>query len=244
MPAALGVPQFADNLNGSPSAVSVTVGNGDAILVAVTVSLAFGGHTVSVADGGASYSEIGSALQDTTNQQEIRAWYKPNLASGSYSVAATIGNPVAGQTYAGICAVAVQGVTTSPLTAYGPGLKQVGPGTGTDAINSGSSQTPGASTCLVITFCQDTSTGILVPAAGTGFASAGTGWGFGGAPGMRIASKRITSGNAQGTFTAQSGGGSVTYLTQMFAFAGLGAASPSDILVAAQRHARDPLIRM
>src|SRR5262245_18631240 len=215
--ASFGTPQIAENADGSPSAVSVTVAEGGSIYVGVTVSTN-SAHTVSVSDGGDAYTELDSAVTDSTNQQQIRHWYKSNLAAGTYNVTATIGNPIVGQTFAAIVAVAINNVASNPVVAHGPGQNQAAPGSAADAITSGTAQVPTGTPCIVVSFSQDVSTGTHAPDAGSGVTSLGTGWGFGGAAAMRIQGGRLTFGIAQGTFTAQSGQGGAAYLTQMAAF--------------------------
>jgi hypothetical protein len=79
----------------------------------------------------------------------------------------------------------------------------------------------------VIGFSIDDGTGANAPDAGTGFTSAGTFWNFGfGSDSMRLESKRITSGDAQATFTATN---NVSHLTQMAVFRELQAAPPTEL---------------
>lgn len=218
----LGTAQAAVNIDGTPAAVAAVLpGADDSIYVACTVSTA-SAHSITVTDdvgGGTGWVEIGTALIDGVDLQEVRVFCKERPGAGTYNITATIGNPDPGQTYAGICAAPILETNPSMLVADGPGQLQVAPGAGTDAITSGTAQTPAGYAALVVAFGMNTSTGANAPDAGTGFASVIATWDFGlGGNSMRLVKKRITSGDAQGLLTAASGRGGDTYLTQMAVF--------------------------
>jgi hypothetical protein len=209
------------NVDGTPAAIAVTVGDNDSIWLAVTVSTA-SAHSVTVTDdidGATGWVEIGTSLVDGIDLQEVREFYKANPGAGTYTITATIGNPDPGQTYAATLGAPVLNTDPNPLVANGPGNVQVAPGGSANAINTGTAQTPTGYPALAIAIGMNTSTGFNDPDAGTGFSDRGAFWNFGlGGPSVRLEVKRIISGTAQGTFTAASGHGGDTYTNQLAVF--------------------------
>jgi hypothetical protein len=213
MPVAAGAIQSAIDADGAPSSITLTGLNvGDYIFVAGTVSTAHA-HTISPSDDkGETYTAPDGLISDSTNLQQIRAWWAKVAVAGDHVISMACTNPLAGETYCGIAACAVTGAAgTAGITANGPGQHQFAAGLGTDAVTTGTAQTPGGLPALVVALSFDDSTAINPPTEGTGFASLGTGW-FGG---LRVEAKRITSGTAQGTFTNSA---NVSTLSQMIAF--------------------------
>ena len=105
--------------------------------------------------------------------------------------------------YSAAVVMEVSGVTG---TVVGSAIqRQAAPGTGTDGVSSGNTGTLSAQPAFVLGITMNEATN-GTPAVGTGYASAGTGWDYGGGtPGGRWESKRVTSTAAVAvTFTAAS----------------------------------------
>lgn len=186
--------------------VTITVGQGSTIYVLVTNDQNPGTPTITVSDG-TSYTAIGSAVIDPGNQ-EIKAFYRPNVTAGTYTVTATYS--ISNLDARGIVAIEAAGVIAAPLGANGPGNFQSTPTTTTDAVTSGTVQTNSSSGVLIALSLLTGAAG-AAPVAGTGFTSAGTGWNVASAGNQaRVESKHVSSGNVQATFTASVNSGHCT----------------------------------
>lgn len=220
MTIALGTGVFSGNSNFSATtlSLSITGSAGDSLYIICTADLHWTqAATYDNGGGQVAATQIGSVLTDTPNGQTNTHWYVQNPGAATYTVRLNLTSGT-GNTFPGLAAWPVTGGATSGLlVANGPNQNQAAPGTGTDAITSGTAQTPSGYAALVVGFSFDSSAGANSPAAGTGFTNNGTG-SAGIEPGVRVISKRITSGTAQATFTAQAGQGGASYMTMMAAF--------------------------
>jgi len=217
---------FAGSANGTvivteSKAITISSGNHIAIFATATSS-----QTLTLTlTAGAGTITAGDTVTDTVSHQQSKSAWMVNPGTGGQTVQASVPGGTT-NAYIEINVDEVAGcVTASPVVAHGPGNYQGGPGTGTDAITSGTAQTPSAYNAFVVGYCL-TDDVTATPLAGTGYTSAGTGmhWELG-VDGCRIESKAgVTSGTVQATFTSGTGAGSDNYCTLMIVFQETGSA--------------------
>lgn len=197
----------------------IPIGVGNSVAVFATHGFDTSPWTLGISDDRSNtWTERNAPGQiDVPDNQRMQSFYiGPSVTPGDYTITGTLTGGSGGFTFFNMIALEIIGAakTGTVIAASGPGNVQANPGTGTDAITSGTAQTPAQRPCLIVATSQDTSTGVTVPDAGTGFTSVAV---WNGAS-MRTIKKRITSGNVQATFTA-TGAGTQTYVTMMMAFA-------------------------
>lgn len=214
-----------DNIN-----VNVTTSVTDELLIFWTVHNITGWTsstlTCTSAPGASpTISQIGTTVDDTGGAQGYRLYWCLAPSAGAYTF--NWATTDTGAHWLDLEAFRIQGHdTASPIAAFGNGTAagqyQHNPATTTDAVTSGTAQTPSGYNALVLGFSCDSQCG-LTPAAGTGFTSIDAGFGFFGfGAGGRSASKYITSGNAQALFTVS---GTCDVTTLMVAIKEAGAAA-------------------
>lgn len=206
MAADLGTPVFNGTTDGTLLSVSrtVTVAAGDSILIGVTY--ANGQTGLAVTCPGKTVTLI-VAQADATNDQDFAVYKIENPGAGTYTItlAVTTGGGGAGQGWLDIAAIPVTGCITSTIEVGNSANTQASPGTGANAVTSGTAITPSAYPVIAVGFSQVTDSS-ETPAVGTGWTNVGTGFGFGGGTdGLRIEKKYVTSGTVQATFTSASG---------------------------------------
>jgi hypothetical protein len=206
MAADLGTPVLAGNTDGNDLSVpvNVTVVAGESIIIVVTY--ANGPTGLSVTCPGKTVSLIATQA-DATNDQDLAVYKIENPGAGTYTItlAVSTGGGGAGQGWLEIAATPVSGCVLSSIDVGSSTNSQAAPGSGTDAITSGTAITPSAYPVIAVAFgyCSDSSE---APAAGTGWTSVGAGFSFGGGTNaLRIEKRYITSGTAQATFTSTPG---------------------------------------
>lgn len=228
-----GTPVFCGNASqtASPITINITIGAGDTIyLGGVHNTTGFTSSSLTCTSFPASaptITTIGSPVTDTDGAQAYEHWYVQAPGAGAYTFSYSVVDT--GDHWLDMFGVPIVGGATSGiLVAHGPGQFQSTPATTTDIVTSGVAQTPSAYPALVVAYSVD-SFDNLMPNAGTGFTSVGTGFGnFGSANGGRLISKRITSGTAQGLFTVPATNGHM--VTMMAVFQEAVVATPSDNL--------------
>lgn len=206
MAADIGTPVFAGNVDGNDLSVpvNVTVVAGESIIIVVTY--ANGPTGLSVTCPGKTVSLIATQA-DVTNDQDLAVYKIENPGAGTYTItlAVSTGGGGAGQGWLEIAATPVSGCVLSSIDVGSSTNSQAAPGTGADAVTSGTAITPSAYPVIAVGFgyCSDSSE---APAAGTGWTSAGAGFSFGGGTnGLRIEKRYVTSGTTQATFTTTPG---------------------------------------
>jgi len=156
---------------GSVTTVTATVsaiGSGNLVSGYVTAS---GNMTdLQVKDGAGNSCTMGTVVYDATNNQTAQSFYKANITNAPTTfILSRVG--ATNLTYAAIVLDEFSGVaTSSPLTGTPAQQAQTSPGTGTDAITSGTT-TPGANGALIYGWTQNDS-GSTLASAGTGYTSA------------------------------------------------------------------------
>lgn len=151
--------------SGTATATLSGVATGSALVAFFFDGAAVGGTeptTFTVSDGTA-YTPSVAGAGSSTNQVYGRIFYRTNVASGTHTITGTTSS-----NHGKVIAVEV-GATGVVVISDGKNQLQVNPGTGTDALTSGSLSIPGAAT--VIVFADDTSSlsSSDQPTAGTGF---------------------------------------------------------------------------
>lgn len=208
---------FADNLaSGASIAATLTVSAGSTLVVICshdTFTQPSGATTIADTLNG-SYPAHKENINDTVNVQRLIASVFTNSAAGSNTVTATF--PGATQ-FRGIMVAEITGVPTSAAFDGSAAQVQAAPGTGTDAVTSGTASSIGAGSTnanqpAVVFGFSGNFAGNAAPAKGTGFSdtpTTTTGWAWGGPNPDLVRSefKRITSTGAQtSTFTAGTAG--------------------------------------
>lgn len=136
------------------------------------------------------------SIDDTADLELIRQFKFDNSASGTITVKNTASATTA---FAGIWVREIGG--TSGYDGSHNAQLQLAPGTGTNALSSGTA-TPGTQPGLISAMSTDTSASSS-PSIGSGFTSGLAGWGFGAANSGQSESKRYTSlASIAATFTA------------------------------------------
>lgn len=203
---------FVQQNSGSAGATTCSAALTSVVAGNTIVAYLFNGGSMSggitgVADGQGAYTLKGPAPVDTTNFVIGQTFVLQNATSGTHTVVGTIAN-----TACEIFVIEVGTTASSSAFSGANGAFQSSPGTGTDAISSGSATITSASTLVALSV--NTPVGNVPadePAVGTGFTSRANGadnvigaW--------RLSSKAASSG-APGTFTAASGQGASSYIT-------------------------------
>lgn len=145
----------------------------------------------------------GAAVQTVDDGTKTTALFlSPNTAVGTPVVTVTYGITALNR---GLWIQEVRNAAVSPLDGSA-GQSQASPGSGTDAITSGTANNvKGPALCLALSF-DDRTVSPVAPAVGTAFIDNGAGWTFAGGNQARLESKRVTSpGTVAGTFTGTSG---------------------------------------
>lgn len=189
-------------------AYSSAVVAGNTLWCAVSTNDA-AGASITVSDSvNGSWTALDLA-DDTVGHQAIRHFYFPNAAAGTPTVTATFSLT---STLRTIWITEITGVKGAPLDGNN-GQVQASPGSGTDAISSGTA-TNANSPAFIISLSMDNRTvSPVAPAAGTGFTDLGAGWTLSGGNQARLESKRITSQTAvAGTFTGTTGVAPITVM--------------------------------
>lgn len=161
--------------------------------------------SASVADGQGSYTLRGSSAADGVNAVWVQGFVLENANAGSHTITGTL--PSGTATF--IAAVEVQGPTSGAYSG-GNALFTSNPGTGTDAISSGSATISAAATLIGMASDTATVNVAAAPAVGTGFTSrtANANSTIGS---YRVETKAASS-NSAATFTAASGQGGSNYV--------------------------------
>lgn len=189
--------------------VNTTAGND---IVSFCVDGSASGHTLTPSDTSNTYTKP-DTLNDTTNGNTCASGNAVNIAGGADTLKWT-DSATASISFFGI---EVTGVTSSPLDGHNVG-HNIAPGTGTDAISSGS--VTNSNTAFAVGFCNLLHDAVIsTPAAGTGFTSTSgtniTVVGFGNNEARIEWKASVASGTHTNgvTFTDASGGGSDNYVT-------------------------------
>ncbi len=221
-----GTAVFASNTSQTANAVDVTLtlAAGDAVYLAAMCSADDTFSCACITSPGAAPSvvKIGTDVTDIAGSEKYTHFYALITVSGSYTFRWSTGAPV-GNTWPDLAAIPITGgATASILVANGPGQYQPTPSTATDALTSGTAQTPTGYPALVIGFSCDSFCS-MTPAPGTGFSDLGAGLGFFGfGAGGRLMAKVITTGTAQVLATATGSGAHVTTMMAAFVEASAG----------------------
>lgn len=194
----------ANSATGSTLALafSVSLTAGDTIHAAAGSDTSGGATVSSFSDGTNTYGSVLDAQNDVTHAQSLAHCVAQNCAAGTPTVTVNFSVSAVNR---GLWIKNITGCATASLDGHS-GNKQASPGTGTDAITSGTA-TNTKHPALISAFCTDSLNQNAVAAAGTGFTSEGAGWNnqYGaGATNTAIAeNKRITTTSAvAATFTA------------------------------------------
>lgn len=194
-------PNFSTN--GTTIAATITVASGSCLHVAAFAN-GSSGLTASVSDGTNTYTAIGNVFQSG----KAFHWSTGPVSSGTLTLTVTFGATV------NLKGIIVREITgSSGYQSIHAENALTTPGTGTDAITSGS-MTPASQPALISALCVDTFFG-ATPTAGTGFTSS-TGapllgkcwdWGDGTANSYcRLENQRIIStSSTAATFTSSAG---------------------------------------
>jgi hypothetical protein len=151
--------------SGTTISCSVTYATGDTGIIFTTYNAIGSGTTTSVSDGTNTYTQVGTELVDTVNDQRVNMFECVNPTPGTYTVTQTIG---AAKLYRGIAAGVYVGITGSALDYAGN--FQAAPGTAANAVTSGNvTPTNAPATIIGITLAQGTAT----VTEGAGFKSRG-----------------------------------------------------------------------
>lgn len=173
-------------------AATLTVTSGNALWCVTGADTSFSPNISGVSDSvNGSWGTILDAAIVDGNGNKTGAFAKANAGAGSTVVTTTFS---IGCGYKVIAVAEISGVTASPLDGHVGGNVQNLPGTGTDAIVSGTA-TNATQPALVVALCYNSegASGVT-PTVGTGFTSAGSGWALGfGVAGARVESKRVTA---------------------------------------------------
>lgn len=162
--------------------------NGDAV-----------GSIAGVSDGQGAYTAKGSLIDDTTNAVEMQVFILQNANSGTHVVTGSCPSSAGSQI------TVVEVGTTAGASAYSGvnGAFQSAPGTGANAISSGSVPVTAAATLVAFSTDSSSTSTSNEPTVGTGFTTRNNGAnGFVGA--FRLESIAAAA-NAAGTFTAPTG---------------------------------------
>lgn len=175
---------------------SVVAGN---TLVAFLLNGDAAGSIAGVSDGQGAYTAKGSLINDTTNAVEMQIFILQSANSGTHVVTGSC------PTSAGSQITVVEVGTTAGASAFSGvnGAWQVSPGTGTNAVSSGSCTVTGAATLVAFSTDSSSTSAANEPNVGTGFTTRNNGANsFIGA--FRLESIGVAS-NSAGTFTAPTG---------------------------------------
>ncbi len=157
-----------------------------------------------------AYNVVGAAIHDTVNNLYFEQFYLDASAAGANTV--TISWSGNSPNDAAIVIAEIGGTSGFDTAPSNGGQIVTSPGTGTDAVSSGSgtpSVQPGFLIALGINAGGVTAP---TPSAGTGFADNGSIWNGGGGDVARLETLRYTSLSARAaTFTAPTGNGTLTY---------------------------------
>jgi hypothetical protein len=175
---------------------AITVSAGSYLHAIFTYSL--GDTLTSVTSSPSLTWSILDAIDDTTNGQTFSHAISSVTSAGSITVT---GNLSASDTFRGGIVKEIGGSSGYDTGSHAAQL-QATPTTGTDATTSTNTPSLSAQPALISGACMNTA-GVATPAAGTGFASDSSGFGFGGTSAMRSENMRVTSTSAvAATFTA------------------------------------------
>lgn len=184
---------------------SVVAGNTLIAFAGVGNTITPATHTV--ADGQGSYTARDAPVTDALNTVWLQAFTLENANSGSHTITATFdsGNSV-------FLMVVEVGANGAGSFSGAKGAKQSAPGTGTDALSSGTVTITAAATLIGFSVDTSATTTQAEPAAGTGFTSRVGGVGSSTIGAYTLESK-AASANAAVTATATSGNGPAEYTT-------------------------------
>lgn len=160
-----------------------------------------GTPTVSDPTNGA-YSAVAQQVTDGSANQRTGQCFHANVAAvaGALVITATWTTT---QSSKALCAVEVGSVRTVTPQDGATSVVQAAPGTGANAGTVGPPNPNNKNSPAILVALSFDATGSNgAPAAGTGFTSNGTGWGFGAAVLARVESKRFTGFSTPATFTA------------------------------------------
>lgn len=155
-----------------------------------------------------TWTQLGT-VDDATAGQRIYNYVANNITGGSTVITATFNSALAAFRAISVTRISNTSGYDSAASSHRE-ANQANPGTSNDAVTTGVVPASGSITsqpCLINGYSQQVDgTLTTTVAAGTGFISGGTGWGFGGTADMRVESKRLTSTTAvAATFTTTSG---------------------------------------
>lgn len=153
-------------------------------------------HTV--ADGQGSYTAQGPSAFDNVNNVWVQVFVLENANAGTHVITGTIDASAA-------CFLKVVEVGASGAGAFSGAnsLQQTSPGTGADALSSGTVTVTGAATLIAMSTDSASVNTADEPAAGTGFTSRDNN-ANGTIGAWRLESKAVAA-DAAGTFTANTG---------------------------------------
>lgn len=161
--------EFIDTPTGTTEAVSLHVTAGSTLAVFVTWGYTTTAETTTCADNvnAGNYTAAGT-LDDTTGSQASAAFYLKRTAGGRITVTATFGSA---KKWRSIWVVELAGVKNYALIDGNAAQLQVNPGTGADAVTTGTSgQSPTYADSLLLAWSMNVDT-VSAPSVGTGFYS-------------------------------------------------------------------------
>jgi hypothetical protein len=172
-----------------------------------------------------SYSATVDEVQDSTNDNRLGHWQVQSCAAGPNTVTVDCAGSNSA-IYMAILIVEVAGVQNAAFNTHN-GQHQTAPGTGTDAISSGTGASSAFTFLLGLTI-RDNTGSASPPLSGTGFADGGSLWDFGDAGGARArfeTKAAVAAGTVAATFTAA--GSSDNVNTVMIALLETSASAPT-----------------
>lgn len=169
-----------------------------------------------------TFSQIGTDLV-TGNAQRCAWWFAVNCKGGATTFTATFST---GTRFRAVYVAEYSGIATASPFLNGARAENAAPGTGTDAVSSGTANAT-SQPALVWGFCIDTS-GSTTPNAGTGFTTRTSVWSTNTCLGKPEDERVTVTGNVAATFTATTGGD--THASGVGIFAEAASASVSDVM--------------
>jgi hypothetical protein len=219
---------YAVDDSGSPSTTiavtinGVTAGNTLAVQVGYDdTEITDNDTSVSGINDGTAYTNTDGPRRDAGNAQSSHVWRKENSGSGNFTVTATFNRSAP---FRRIRVCELSGLETTANVDQTAGQGQTTPGTGTDAVTSGSTSTTANANDFLVGFSQDTSEAD----PGTGTLSAGTSYTISGTNVMLGLESRSVSatGTYAATFTQSVNNNRTTHIVAFKEAAGGGGGQP------------------
>lgn len=209
------VQQKENSLNATDQATVASGAFGSATTAGSTLIAAVGYSQVDVTvtmNGQGSWDEVSGGGYDGTTGQGFRVFVCKNITGGSTGqiTATFVGNTVA---YPAIYVAELSGIDTSSPVGGSNFQVRVNPGTGSNAIVTGTI-TPSGQPAVLFGFALDAVGTNVVPTAGTGFTSLTASWTFAGAVSngqLRPMHKRLTSTSGTTVTATASNGNANTF---------------------------------